>query len=46
MDKKYLGFRKDRNQWEKFSLSNPEDATPENSGYEEVIEDDGSLDDK
>lgn len=37
MDKNYLG-KKENGNWEPFSASSPEEATPEITGYEEVKE--------
>jgi hypothetical protein len=37
MDKKYKGYDKEKNTWTVFTSNNPEDATPEASGYDEVI---------
>lgn len=36
MDKWYVGYNADWDQYETFSCDNPDDATPEASGYETV----------
>ena len=37
---KYRGYIKEENRWEKFEADSPEEATPEASGYDGVVEDD------
>lgn len=35
---KYKGFIKEENRWEDFESDDPKQATPEASGYDEVVE--------
>jgi hypothetical protein len=37
MDQKYKGLREDNGVWEEFAASSPEEATPEITGYSEVV---------